>query len=274
MPVIVGGRYGLSSKDFDPAMVKAVFDELKKPAPKRGFTVGINDDVSHTSLTVEQGFDIEPPEVVRALFFGLGADGTVGANKNSTKILRQRSRPLRAGLLRVRLEEVRLFHDLAPALRSATHPRALPAEVGKLRRDPQVRLPLQARYARGRRARRHDAHQQPVPARRGVGRVATGSAAAVRRQETEAVCHRCVECGLRPWSGLTGEHDPADLLFCALGGDGARKGDRGDQAGDRAHAMRGRARRWSRRTFAAIDGALDNLLEVKMPTKAAAGACV
>src|SRR4029450_10200134 len=87
MPVIVGGRYGLSSKDFDPAMAKTVFDELKKPAPKRGFTIGINDDVSHTSPTVEQGFDIEPPEVVRALFFGLGADGTVGANKNSTKIL-------------------------------------------------------------------------------------------------------------------------------------------------------------------------------------------
>ena len=87
IPVIVGGRYGLSSKDFDPAMAKAVFDELKKPAPKRGFTVGINDDVTHTSLAVDESFDIEPPEVVRALFFGLGADGTVGANKNSTKIL-------------------------------------------------------------------------------------------------------------------------------------------------------------------------------------------
>jgi pyruvate-ferredoxin/flavodoxin oxidoreductase len=87
MPVIVGGRYGLSSKDFDPAMAKAVFDELKKPAPTHGFTVGINDDVSHTSLTYDGQFDIEPPEVVRALFFGLGADGTVGANKNSTKIL-------------------------------------------------------------------------------------------------------------------------------------------------------------------------------------------
>jgi pyruvate-ferredoxin/flavodoxin oxidoreductase len=87
MPVIVGGRYGLSSKDFDPAMAKAVFDELKKPDPKRGFTVGINDDVTHTSLTVDASFDIEAPEVVRALFFGLGADGTVGANKNSTKIL-------------------------------------------------------------------------------------------------------------------------------------------------------------------------------------------
>ena len=87
MPVIVGGRYGLSSKDFDPAMAKAVLDELKQPRPKHGFTVGINDDVTHTSLTVDASFDIEPKEVVRALFFGLGADGTVGANKNSTIIL-------------------------------------------------------------------------------------------------------------------------------------------------------------------------------------------
>ena len=74
MPIIVGGRYGLSSKDFDPAMARTVFDELKKPEPKRGFTIGITDDVSHTSLAVDASFDIEPPDVVRALFFGLGAD--------------------------------------------------------------------------------------------------------------------------------------------------------------------------------------------------------
>ena len=87
MPTLIGGRYGLSSKDFDPAMAKAVFDELRKPKPKHGFTVGIIDDVSHTSLDVDPTFDIEPPDVVRALFYGLGADGTVGANKNSVKIL-------------------------------------------------------------------------------------------------------------------------------------------------------------------------------------------
>src|SRR5262245_3837085 len=87
MPTIIGGRYGLSSKDFDPPMAKAVFDELKKAQPKHGFTVGITDDVSHTSLAVDRSFDIEAPETVRALFYGLGADGTVGANKNSTRIL-------------------------------------------------------------------------------------------------------------------------------------------------------------------------------------------
>jgi pyruvate-ferredoxin/flavodoxin oxidoreductase len=87
LPKIIGGRYGLSSKDFSPAMAKAVFDELRKPEPKNGFTVGIVDDVAHTSLPVDPGYSIEPKEVVRAVFYGLGADGTVGANKNSVKII-------------------------------------------------------------------------------------------------------------------------------------------------------------------------------------------
>lgn len=87
MPRVIGGRYGLSSKDFTPAMAKAVFDELDKPSPRNSFTVGINDDVSGTSLDVDRGFMIEPDEVVRAVFYGLGSDGTVGANKSSVKIL-------------------------------------------------------------------------------------------------------------------------------------------------------------------------------------------
>jgi pyruvate-ferredoxin/flavodoxin oxidoreductase len=87
LPRIIPGRFGLASKEFTPAHVKAVFDELLKPQPKRHFTVGINDDVAHSSLTVDPGFDIEPAEVKRAMFFGLGADGTVGANKNSIKII-------------------------------------------------------------------------------------------------------------------------------------------------------------------------------------------
>jgi pyruvate-ferredoxin/flavodoxin oxidoreductase len=84
---VIGGRYGLSSKEFTPAMVKAVFEELQKPRPKRHFTVGINDDVTHLSLKYDPTFDIEGEGVVRALFYGLGADGTVGANKNSIKII-------------------------------------------------------------------------------------------------------------------------------------------------------------------------------------------
>ncbi|MEA3413390.1 MAG: pyruvate:ferredoxin (flavodoxin) oxidoreductase [Pseudomonadota bacterium] len=87
LPRVIGGRYGLSSKEFTPAMVKAVFDELASERPRNHFTVGINDDVSHTSLDYDPGFIIEPDNVVRAMFYGLGADGTVGANKNSIKII-------------------------------------------------------------------------------------------------------------------------------------------------------------------------------------------
>jgi pyruvate-ferredoxin/flavodoxin oxidoreductase len=87
MPRIIGGRYGLSSKEFDPACVKAIFENLQQGHPKNHFTVGINDDVTHTSLKVDPDFSIESEDVVRAVFFGLGADGTVGANKNSIKII-------------------------------------------------------------------------------------------------------------------------------------------------------------------------------------------
>jgi pyruvate-ferredoxin/flavodoxin oxidoreductase len=87
MPQVIGGRYGLSSKEFTPAMVKAVYDNLSGQTPKEHFTVGINDDVSGTSLTYDADFSTEPRDVVRAMFYGLGADGTVGANKNSIKII-------------------------------------------------------------------------------------------------------------------------------------------------------------------------------------------
>jgi len=84
---VIGGRYGLSSKEFTPAMVKAVYDELGRDTPRRHFTVGIHDDVTHLSLRHDPAFEVEAQDVVRALFWGLGADGTVGANKNSIKII-------------------------------------------------------------------------------------------------------------------------------------------------------------------------------------------
>ena len=87
MPTVVGGRYGLSSKEFTPAMVKGIFDEIEKTSPKNHFTIGIDDDISHTSLTYDPTFSTEDPKTVRALFYGLGSDGTVGANKNSIKII-------------------------------------------------------------------------------------------------------------------------------------------------------------------------------------------
>src|SRR5207302_513276 len=85
---VVGGRYGLSSKEFTPVMVRAVLDNLALAEPKRHFTIGIDDDVSHSSLAIDPaGFDIEPAGTVQCLFYGLGSDGTVGANKNSIKII-------------------------------------------------------------------------------------------------------------------------------------------------------------------------------------------
>lgn len=87
LPRIIGGRYGISNKEFTPAMVKAVFDELQKDRPRHSFTLGIIDDVTHLSLDYDPTFSIESPKTHRAVFFGLGADGTVGANKNSIKII-------------------------------------------------------------------------------------------------------------------------------------------------------------------------------------------
>ncbi|MDE2491531.1 MAG: pyruvate:ferredoxin (flavodoxin) oxidoreductase, partial [Elusimicrobia bacterium] len=90
-PNVLGGRYGLSSKEFTPAMAAAVFAELKKPEPKRRFTVGIRDDVTKLSLPPVEGFDTEDPKTKRAVFFGLGADGTVGANKQSIKMIAEKT---------------------------------------------------------------------------------------------------------------------------------------------------------------------------------------
>ncbi len=87
LPLLTGGRYGLSSKEFTPAMVVGVFDELAKPAPRPRFTVGINDDVTMLSVDYDPSVDIEDPATLRAVFYGLGSDGTVGANKNSVKII-------------------------------------------------------------------------------------------------------------------------------------------------------------------------------------------
>ncbi len=87
MPKVIGGRYGLASKEFNPGMVMGIFDELKKDKPKNGFTIGIEDDITHTSLTYDKTFSLENQHLFRGLFFGLGADGTVSANKNTIKII-------------------------------------------------------------------------------------------------------------------------------------------------------------------------------------------
>ena len=108
LPLVTGGRYGLSSKELTPGMVAGVFAELARERPRPRFTIGIHDDVSGLSLPYDPSLDIEPPGTIRAVFFGLGSDGTVGANKNTIKILGCRGEPERPGVLRLRLEEVGL----------------------------------------------------------------------------------------------------------------------------------------------------------------------
>ncbi|MGA2798065.1 MAG: pyruvate:ferredoxin (flavodoxin) oxidoreductase, partial [Thermoguttaceae bacterium] len=95
MPQVIGGRYGLSSKEFTPAMAAGVFNELKKSQPKKHFTTGINDDVTHLSLDYDPNFSTETDDITRAVFFGLGSDGTVSANRNSVKIVGENT-PLHA----------------------------------------------------------------------------------------------------------------------------------------------------------------------------------
>jgi pyruvate-ferredoxin/flavodoxin oxidoreductase len=107
-PTILGGRYGLGSKEFNPSMVKAVFDNMGADSPKNHFTVGIVDDVTHTSLNVEPGFDVAPAGTVQCKFWGLGADGTVGANKSAIKIIGDNTD---------RFEKVRRCHHLPSAFR-------------------------------------------------------------------------------------------------------------------------------------------------------------
>ena len=136
VPRVIGGRYGLSSKEFTPGMVAGIFAELAREQPRPRFTIGITDDVGGTSLPYDADLDIEDPATVRAVFFGIGSDGTVGANKNTIKILGADAERARAGLLRLRLEEVRRAHRVPPALRAEPDPRALPRALGGLRRLP------------------------------------------------------------------------------------------------------------------------------------------
>ena len=161
MPRIIGGRYGLSSKNFSPAMAKAVFDELKKPEPKNGFTVGIIDDVEHTSLA----FDAQ-------LFHRAGRCGSRGLLRargrwhgGGQQEQRQDhcggSRAACAGLLRLRFAQVGCPDGLASALRSTAHPCAVPHRFGEFHRLPPIQLPAASRRPQARRPGRHLPAEQP-----------------------------------------------------------------------------------------------------------------
>ena len=165
MPRVIGGRYGISSKEFTPGMVCAVYDELTKDKPRPRFTVGINDDVTHLSLPVGEEPSIMPEGTVGAVFYGLGSDGTVGANKNTIKILGSQEGTFAQGYF--------VYDSKKSGSRTVSHLRFGPKPIqapylvlaGDLRRLPPHVDPRTRRHPRVRQARRGAADQRPVPAR-------------------------------------------------------------------------------------------------------------
>ncbi len=186
----IGGRYGLSSKEWTPGMVKAVFDEMAKPTPKNHFTVGIVDDVTFTSLEVDPSFTIESPRAVRALFYGLGSDGTVGANKNSIKIIGEDTPNFAQGYF--------VYDSKKSGAITVSHLRFGPDEIH------QPYLIESANFVAIHQAvflERYDVlakaapgavclAQHLLPQGGGVGQAAAGLSAALDRQEDEAVRDR------------------------------------------------------------------------------------
>ena len=142
MPRVIGGRYGLSSKDFDPAQAKAVFDELTEGRSRRTASPSASTTTSRTQASRSiPAYSIEPDDVVRAVFYGLGADGTVGANKNSVKIIAEDAGRYAQGYFVYDSHKSGRADRLASALRPASDPRALSHPVGQFRRLPPVPLP-------------------------------------------------------------------------------------------------------------------------------------
>ena len=268
MPRVIGGRYGLSSKEFTPGMVAGVFAELAREQPRRRFTVGINDDVSGTSLTYDAALDIEPPETVRAVFFGLGSDGTVGANKNTIKILGAEEGLHRAGLLRLRLEEVRLADRLAPALRPASRS-ARPTSCSGPASSAATSSACSSRSTCSA-ARRDGATlllNCRAPAGRGLGRAAAAGAGADPGQAT-STCTRSTPARIARDVGLAGRTNIVlQTCFFAISGVLPR-----EQAIERIKAAIAKTygRRGAEvveRNEAAVDRAARGLHQVEVPER-------
>ncbi len=195
LPRVIGGRYGLSSKEFTPAMAKAVLDELacgvERGWPKPHFTVGIFDDVTSLSLAWDRDFrPPRPPGEVQAVFFGLGSDGTVGANKNSAKIIVDATGRVRTGLFRLRLQEVGCHDGVALALRAPADQFHLPRERRRFRRLSPLRAAQSGRRLGPGQGRRHlPAQQQLWPPRR-VGPAAAQRPAPSATKAGRLVGHR------------------------------------------------------------------------------------
>ena len=248
MPRVTGGRYGLSSKEFTPAMVAGVFAELAREQPRRRFTVGIDDDVSGTSVDYDPSFDIESPDTFRAVFFGLGSDGTVSANKNTIKILGSEEGLHAQGVLRLRLEEVGFADRVASTLRARSHPRPLPGDCGQFHWLPPVPVPRQSRHARSGRPGRDAAAELSASGGQGLGRAAAAGPGTDPGQADHALRRRRRPDRARGRARRADQHRPADMLLRDLGRAAPRAGDRPDQGIGGKDVRKPRRRRAEQRT--------------------------
>ena len=228
-PVVVGGRYGLSSKEFNGSMVKAVFDELKKDKPKANFTVGIIDDVTGLSLTPDLSFNAELEGVKRAVFFGLGSDGTVGANKNSIKIIAENTDNYAQGYF--------VYDSKKAGAMTISHLRFSPQpmqspyliEQAQFVACHQFLVRREARHAEVRGAGRHVPAEHALRQGRDLGPRAPFGAGSADRQETQVLRHQRRQGGFRDRHGPSHQHRDADVLLRHLGRAAARRSDHADQ---------------------------------------------
>ena len=245
-------------------MAKAVFDELRKRQPQNHFTIGIQDDVTHTSLGYDAGFSTESAKTMRAIFYGLGSDGTVSANKNSIKIIGKGTRNyaqgyfvydskkagsvtvshLRFGPEAIRssyLIEQRQFHCLPPVHLSGTHGRA-----------------FQSRYGSD------ISSQRAFWSLRGLGSSAAQSAATDHREKASGFRHRRVFRRARSGHGRAHQHHHANLFLCDQRSSPKRPGHRGDQESHRGN-LRQAGRAVLQKNFEAVDRTVERLFEVRVP---------
>ena len=223
-PRVIGGRYGLSSKEFTPAMAKAVLDELACDRPKRHFTVGIFDDVTSLSLPWDREFrPPRPAGEVQAVFFGLGSDGTVGANKNSVKIIVAATDSFVQGYF--------VYDSKKSGAMTVSHLRFgrankfyLPRQRRRLRRLPPLWLPGAGRDPGSGQGRGHLPAQQPLWAPRSLGPATSSRTRPAAGQTHPALGHRRRPGGSRTSARQPDQHHNADVLFFALEGIAGRGG--------------------------------------------------
>ena len=256
LPRIVGGRYGLSSKEFTPGMVAGVFDELARERPRRRFTIGINDDVSGTSLPTT-------PRSTSSRRTPCARSSSASARTARSARTRTRSRssarggPARAGLLRLRLEEVRLADRLAPALRAASRSARRTSSSRRASSAATTSGCSTGRRARPRRRRRDAAAQLPAPAGRGLGRAAAPGPGADPRQAHRPVRDRRRPDRPRGRPRRAHQHRPADLLLRHLrrAAAASRRSSGSRRAIAKTYGRRGAE--VVERNHAAVDRALD-----------------